>query len=132
MSKNKLFINSTTQSGQAKVTLLVFVIIVLIVTSAATVILMTNSLSATRVQEGSLAYDVAESGLENGIVRVLRDTAYSGETLQVGSGSATITVSGTNPKTITSTGIIDNFSKTVQIQVTYSNGLYSFTNWQEL
>ncbi len=125
-------VNNNNQPGQAMITLLVFVIIVLIVTSAATMMLITNSASATRVQEGSLAYDVAESGLENGVIRVLRDNSYTGETLPVGSGSATITVTGTNPQTITSVGRIDNFTKSLQIQVTYTNGVYTFTNWQEL
>ena len=120
------------QKGQALVTLLFFVLISLTITSAAIIIIIANSISASRFQEGTGAYYTAESGVENALLRLLRDPNYTGETLIIGTGTATVTVSGANPKTIVSIGQNGNFKRTVQAQATYSNGYYTFSNWKEL
>lgn len=120
------------EKGQALMTLLIFTVIAIIITSAAIAILYTNTLAGTKSQEGSVAFSVAESGLENAVIRTMRDTAYVGETLQVGSGSAVITVTGTNPKTVTSVGTNGNFTRTVQVQLNYTSGSFSLTNWREM
>src|SRR4029077_7648817 len=80
--------------GQALITLLFFTVIGVTVTSAAVAMIMVNALSGTKQQQGEVAYEIAESGAENGLIRLLRDPTYIGETLPVGSGSATITVTG--------------------------------------
>jgi len=120
------------QKGQALVTLLFFVLISLTITSGAIIIMIANSISASRFQEGTGAYYTAESGIENASLRLLRDPNYVGETLTVGAGTALITVSGSNPKTIVSVGQNGNFKRTVQVQATYNNGYYTFSNWKEL
>jgi hypothetical protein len=127
--KTKLQSNNV---GQALVTLLFFVLISLTITSAAIIIIVTNSLSANRFQEGTKAYYMAESGVENALLRLLRDPNYSGETLAVGTATAVVTVTGTNPKTVVSVGQDGNFKRTVQAQATYTNGFYTFSNWKEL
>lgn len=118
--------------GQALITLLVFVIIASTITAGAVALMIINSASATRSQEGQLAYYVAESGVENGVLQVLRNTSYVGETLPVGDGTAVITVTGTNPKTITSVGTLGNYTRTIRVQMTQSGGYYTFTNWEEI
>jgi len=118
--------------GQALITLLFFVLISLTITSAAIIIIIANSISVSRFQEGTLAYYIAESGLENALLRLLREPNYIGETLTVGSGIAVITVTGANPKTVVSVGQNGNFKRTVQAQMTYNSGYYTFSNWKEL
>ena len=93
---------------------------------------ISNAVSNTKSQLGDTSYYVAESGLENAIIRVMRDTTYTGETLTVGSGTATIVVTGTNPKTVVSTGTINTFSRKIQVQLTYTNGVYTISNWKEI
>ena len=102
------------------------------ITSAAIIIIITNSISASKLEEGTVAYYTAESGIENALIRLLRDTDYEGETLTVGTGTAVVTVTGDDTKTVVSTGQNGNFKRTVQAQMTYNNGYYSFSNWKEL
>jgi hypothetical protein len=118
--------------GQALVTLLFFILISLTITSAAIIIIIANSLSANKLEEGTAVYYIAESGVENALLRLLRDPNYAGETLGVGNGTVSITVSGNNPKTIVSVGQNGNFKRTVSVQVNYTNGYYTFSNWREL
>jgi hypothetical protein len=127
----KNFQFSIQECGQALITLLFFVLISLTITSAAIIIIITNSLSASKFMEGDLSYYAAESGIENALLRLLRDPNYTGETLTIGDATALITVSGNNPKTVVSIGQNGNFKRKVSAQMTYSNGYYTFSNWKE-
>ena len=120
------------EKGQALVTLLFFVLISLTITSAAIIIIIINSISAGRFQKGTLGYYVAESGVENALLRLLRDPNYTGETLIVGTGTAVITVTGTNPKTVVVVSQNGNFKRTMSAQMNYNNGYYTFSNWKEI
>lgn len=130
--KNFKFSILNFQKGQALITLLFFVLISLTITSAAIIIIITNSTSVSKFQEGTLAYYAAESGVENALLRLLRDPNYTGETLTIGTGTAVVTVTGSNPKTVVSVGQNGNFKRIVQAQATYSNGYYTFSSWKEL
>lgn len=125
------FLNSG--RGQALITLLFFTVIATTVTSAAVVIIVVNSLSGAKFQQGSIAYQVAQTGIENAKLRLLRDPNYAGETLPVGNGSAVVTVTknGTN-YTILSKGTIGNFMRQVQVEATYANNLFVVTTSQEV
>lgn len=113
-------------------TLLLFVVISITITTAAVIIITVNSLSSTRYQEGTVAYYVAESGLENATLRMLRDPNYVGETLSVGTGTAVIVVTGSNTKIATSTGTIGNYKRKLQVKMSYNNGYYTFSEWKEV
>lgn len=117
--------------GQAVITLLFFMIVAIIITSGAIIVILTNSLSGNTLQEGITAYYAAESGGENALIRLLRDPSYSGETLPVDGGEAQVTVNGSNPKIITSTGIIGNYRKTIEIQADLSNNKVTVLSWTE-
>jgi hypothetical protein len=119
------------EQGQALVTLLFFVVISLTITSAAVIIIIANSISASKFAEGEIAYYIAESGVENALLRLLRDPNYVGETLNIDGGTAIITVTGVNPKTVVSVGRNGNFERTVTAQMEYGSGSYSFLNWKE-
>ena len=131
VKSQKLKVKSS-EGGQALITLLFFVLISLTITTGAIIIIIINSISASRFQEGTLAYYAAESGVENALLRLLRDPNYIGETLTVGAGTAVITVSGSNPKTVVVVGLNGNFKRTVSAQMDYNNGYYTFSNWKEI
>ena len=131
VKSQKLKVKSS-EGGQALITLLFFVLISLTITTGAIIIIIINSISASRFQEGTLAYYAAESGVENALLRLLRDPNYIGETLTVGAGTAVITVSGSNPKTVVAVGLNGNFKRTVSAQMDYNNGYYTFSNWKEI
>ena len=123
--------------GQALLTLLIFTIIGITVTSGAVVMIMVNSLSGTKQQQSEITYEIAQSGADNGLIRVLRTpTTYTGETLAVGSGSATITVTGnggsTTPFIIISKGTNGNFVRTIQVTATYQNNVLTVTSRKEI
>ena len=119
--------------GQALITLLFFSVIAITVTSAAVVILLTNSLSGTKLQQGSIAYQIAKAGVDNAILRLLRDPFYTGEELSVGDGTATTTVTKNDATyTILSTGTLGNFTRQIQVIATYSGELLTVGEAQEL
>src|SRR3989344_3041559 len=120
------------ESGQALVSLLFFTIIAITIISAAIFMAITNATSTSKIQEGVDAYYIAESGIENALLRLLRDPSYAGENLTVGSGTVNIIVSGTNPKTVVATASAGNFTRTVQAEMNYSGGFYTFSNWREI
>ena len=90
-------------------------------------------MSGTKFQQGSIAYEIAQAGVENAKLRLLRDPDYTGETLPVGDGSAEITVTknGTD-YTILSQGTIGNFKRQVEVSATYSNNLLVITSSGEV
>lgn len=124
--KHKLF------AGQALITLLIFVIIALTLTAGAIALTITNSQAASGFDRGNQAYYVAESGAENAVLRLLRDPNYTGETLAVGQDNAQISVSGTNPYTIVSTGRSGGFLRKVHVIVNFTNGVLTVTSWKEI
>jgi len=120
------------KKGQALITLLIFTAMAVTVTTAAVTVTIINSQATTKFSQGEEAMHVAEAGVENGILRLLRNRSYSGETLTVGGGSATITVSGLGTVTITSVGSSGDFKRTIQVVGTLANNIYSITSWNEI
>lgn len=122
--------------GQALINLIFFAVIASTVTTAAIIMVYVNSVSGAKLQEGMIAYQIAESGAENGLLRLLRDPSYTGETLTVGNGSAVILATGSGtvatPYFITSTGTKGNFVKKVEVQATYLNNLFSVISKKEI
>ncbi|MBI4009480.1 hypothetical protein HY357_04550 [Candidatus Roizmanbacteria bacterium] len=120
------------KKGQALIMLLVFIIIGITVTSAAVAIMIINSTSAQKAESGTVAFQIAESGIENALLRLLRDPTYTGETnLPIGDGSSSISVIGSNPYTITATGVNGNFTRKLEAVVNY-NGIMNITSWREI
>lgn len=119
------------QSGQVLVALLAFMATVIALTTMATVVTLTNALATSKYGSGQEALSVAETGIENAMIRLLRDPAYTGETLTIDTKTATISVSGSTPKTIISVGKSGDFRRTVQATVTYTNNVFTITNWSE-
>lgn len=116
--------------GQALVTLLFFVIIGVSVVAGAAAVVYTNVLAASTVEQGEGAYYVAQSGIEEGLLQLLRNPNYAGETLPVGSGSVTIQVAS---GTITATGTLGNSSRKIQVQTVYNtNGQLTIVTWKEI
>ncbi|MCL4338331.1 hypothetical protein M1271_01430 [Patescibacteria group bacterium] len=125
-------IKSSNSQGQALVTLLFFVIVAITVTSAATVIILVNSLSTEKTQQSTINSVAAESGIENAILQLLRDPTYTGSTMSVGDNSVQTTVSGSNIYTITATASAGNIRRAAQAQVQNSNNVLSVLSWKEI
>src|SRR5437879_2153208 len=91
-----IFNNKTynSQNGQALITLVFFMVIGITIISAATLVLSTNVSSAGAAEQGMMAYYAAESGAENGLLRLLRNPGYTGESISVVGGTVTIQANG--------------------------------------
>lgn len=120
------------QKGQTLVILLTLMVIVIVITSASVIVTTLNARATDTLYEGATAHDVAESGAETAMVKLLRDPNYSGETTPMGGGQAVITVTGTNPKTVISKGSIGNFTRKIQVVADYTNNVLTVTSWNEI
>lgn len=120
------------QKGQTLVLLLIFMVVAIMITTASVAMIVTNIKATDKLSQGTTALDVAESGAENAVIKLLRDPTYTGETLSVGGGQAVITITGTNPKTILSKGTLNNFTRSIQVTVDMTNNISTVTSWKEL
>jgi hypothetical protein len=120
------------QYGQALIVLLFFMIIAITLTTTAIAMVANNSLSVTRTEESTHALEIAEAGAQNALIRLIRTPGYSGETLTISGGSATVVVTGVNTKTILSTGVNGSYTRKIQVLATFSGGILSVTSWQEV
>ncbi len=117
------------QKGQTLVVLLVLVAFVMVVMTSAVAVNITLSGSTLITADANTATLSAESGLENGLMRILRDPSYTGEALTVGTSTVTIAVTGTNPYTISSTALSGQSRRTVTATAQFVGGVMSVTNW---
>ncbi|MEK7186032.1 MAG: hypothetical protein AAB675_01555 [Patescibacteria group bacterium] len=122
-------INLRNSKGQALVTLLFFVIIGITIISAEAIVLYTNILSASTAEQGMDAYYLAESGIEEGLIRLIRDPSYSGGSLTVGSGTVDIQVAS---GIITATGTFHNAIRKIQVTTANINGAIAVDSWEEI
>lgn len=117
--------------GQTLIILLLYMEIAIIITTAAVTAVALNAQGTDKVYQGTTTQDAAESGLETAMIKLLRDPAYTGtETLTVNGGTATINITGVNPKVVTSTAVINNFTKKAQATVDITNNVVTVTSWK--
>jgi hypothetical protein len=120
------------QSGQALIVLLFFMIIAITLSTTAIAVVASNSLSVTSTEESTHALEIAEAGAQDGLIRLIRTPNFSGETLTVSGGSATVVVTGTSIKTILSTGVNGSFKRKIQVTASFASGIFTITGWQEV
>ena len=108
------------KQGQTLVLLLVFMTVASIIISAAVIVTVINSTSSSKLERGNVALEIAESGAENALLRLLRDPAYAGE--------PGITVAG---GVITAVGQDAGFTRTIVVTTNYNNNVLTVTSWRE-
>jgi len=99
--------NFKKQTGQAMITLIFFTVIASTIIAAAVSVLFSNILSTSTAEAGLVAYYVAESGAEEGLLQLLRNPEYAEsvsptEIFEVGDGSATTQLNSNGSFTVTS------------------------------
>lgn len=128
MSKS-FFINT---KGQAMVTVLVFAVVTITIATAAIFMTLNIASSQSSISSSSSVYLYAETGMENALLRLLRDPAYSGEVMQIGSAEITTSVTNGSDYTITSSARDGSYLRTIQVQASVTNGILSIDNWKEV
>lgn len=120
------------QKGQTLVLLLIFMVMIVTITTASVAMIVVNARAGDKLQQGTNVHGIAESGAETAMIKLLRNPDYTGETVAVGDGQAVITVTGSNPKTIVSTGTLNNYTRKIQVIADYTNNVLTVTSWKEI
>lgn len=119
-------------SGHSAVMLLIFVVVGMLVITASVTMNITLSKNAVRFEDSTLALHLAEAGVENALIRLLRDPTYTGETLTTPEGTTTITVQGTEFQVIDATASSFSSTRRLQVEVDRSSGSMDITSWKEV
>lgn len=86
-------------------------------------------------KKGVETLKIAESCVEEGLLRLRDDVNYSGGTLQVGGGSCTIMVSGTGSnRTLNVTGRLPgppSYERSIEVTVRRAGKSINLVTWQE-
>lgn len=119
----------TSEKGDILVTLLFFMVISLAIITSIVFIAFNTLKSGTYLEQGTVAYYGAETGIENALLRLVRNPSYSGETLILDQGTVLIEVNG---NIITSTATISNSVRQVQVETVYNNNILEISSWKEI
>jgi hypothetical protein len=120
------------QTGQALITLIIFVVVATTVIAGAVTATIINSQTTGKLAQSEEALKIAEGGADLAILKLLRNPSYSGETINLGNGTATITVAGTTTKTIVSQGSEGNFIRKIQVIGSFVNNVFTTSSWNEI
>lgn len=120
-------------NGQAMVIVLfVSIIGMMVITGAMYAVYNAIGLSSQSELE-FLARSGAETGIENALIRYIRDPSYTGETMDLGDNRlVTISVGGTPKTTITATGVIGSITHRIQAVVYYNNDIFTIESWSDI
>lgn len=136
MSNNKKFHqhqnSGQQQTGHVIVSILIVMVVATTVMTAIVSLVISNFLNTGLQLQSSQALSTAETGVENAILRIIRDPDYSGETLMIGDSTVAVTVTGDTNKTIRSVGTTSNAQRIIEAQVTYQAGRLELVSWQEI
>jgi len=128
----KLITFNNNQKGQSLITLMFFIIIASTIISASSIMLINNIKEASIDEQGINAYYLAESGIENALLRLLRNPSYTGETLTTGQGSILIEITPGATPVILSTGTFANSMRKIEAQTMYNEGMLEISTWKEI
>lgn len=118
--------------GQALITLLVFSIIAITIIGGAVTLIVINTQAGSIHSQSEITSDSAEAGIENAILKLLRDKDYIGETINLNDATVTITVSGDTNKTIISESEYNNLKRTIQVTGSYADNEFIIESWSEI
>ena len=117
--------------GHALVVLLIFMGMAMVVTLTAVGIGVAGLQTASNLHVGQSAYLLAESGVEEALLAVLRDPNYTTGTLTTDHGTATINVTGQNPKTLEITAVAGGFTRRIRVIANLDSGILTVQSYNE-
>lgn len=121
---------NSSQSGSIMIALLIFIIVGTMITTASVMLMIDNTVISTEQIAASEVHGMAESGVENAILRLLRDPSYTGETLIVGEGQVVVSVAGSNPIVVTSEATLGSSSRTIVANLERNSGILTIDSWE--
>lgn len=89
--------------------------------------------SAFKSRRSTEAFYVADTCIEEALIRLRRNAAYSGGSLAVGDGTCTITIAvNGNERTVTATATVDTFTRVLEAVVDVVNKIVTMKKWREV
>src|SRR5258708_4721129 len=122
------------QSGQALITLLIFVVVATMIIAGAVAVTVINIQSSSKFAQGEKALRTTESGVEEVLIRLLRDPNYGSTPFNLPLNGETLSVTIT---TVSSTKTIDvfcttcTFKRKIEVVATYTNKMV-VNSWREI
>lgn len=120
------------RQGYAMVVLLVFVIMSLTMISAAVNMMLIATQATSEEQLSRQALGAAESGIEEALLRTLRNPNYTGGALTLDEAAITIIATGSTQKTITSHAAVGSISHEIDVIADYEGVELSIPSWSVL
>lgn len=119
--------------GQAVITV-IFIAVIGMFIATGSIFSVANALESSSIQElGSVAFQAAESGIENSVLRLMRDPSYIGGTEVIGANiTAVVTVTVSPEMTIQSIGTAGSVSRKIVATVHYDNLMLVIDSWKEI
>ncbi len=124
--------NNKNNLGSALLAVIIVSAIATVIFTSASTTLIGQMLQSQTSINSTRSYLLTESGIEEAILNLLRNQNYAGGTFNLDNNEITINVSGSNPKTITSTTGFGNTKRTIEVVVSYSENNLSVISWKEI
>lgn len=122
--------------GQAALTLIFFALVAMLVTSAAVMAIVGHNLTLSKMEQANSAYYTAETGIENALLRLLRQPDYQGETLIIDSQNRAIVTVESQPDlnryAIISQGQSYQTSHQIKAIIDYNDNVLQIISIEEL
>ncbi len=118
------------QRGQSLVILLVVVVSSIILSTALISLAIINNANNSLYEQAITAQSLAESGVENAILNLLRNPNYTGEIMIIDNKEVELTVQGTTNKVITSTCDYGQVTQSIEVTADYDSGILTINNWE--
>jgi type II secretory pathway component PulK len=119
--------------GMALVSVIIFSAVAMIVITMAISLSILTAQANRQLLQGQQALHVAESGVENALMQLLRNPAYNQETLIIGNGTAIINVGTPNgQRTVNVVGTVGSATRTVEVVIDDTNGTMTVESWREI
>lgn len=111
----------------------IFIAVIGMFIATGAIFAVANALESSSSEElGALAFQAAESGIENSVLRLMRDPSYTGETMEIDEAStATVSVTTDTGITIQSIGTAGVVSKKIIARAHYDNLVLIVDSWGE-
>jgi len=120
------------QRGNVLITLLIFMVVAITVITGAVTMSVINVRGISEMEQSTLAYKLAEAGMENALINLLRNPNYTGETFNINGDTVTITVIGDSSKTVVSETTLNGLTKKIRVEGLFTNGAFDVTSWKEI
>lgn len=120
------------KQGQVGILLTLIIFLLISITTTAVAVALSSSQSLTSNELSEQALISAQTGLDNAVLRLLRDPTYTGESgLSIAQGSVTITVTGSPTQLVTSSAVVGGTIRRVRVNVSNNSGALLIDGYEE-